>query len=92
MKDTLLYSDIDVKISTYYCLNGEYIPFAENPLSNKRYENVNVAIITKKENICGTEYEHQVIYVSGEKPIECELMNCIVHEETLYIKLCQDWG
>ena len=92
MKKKQQYNKVNVELTTYYCLNGEYILFAENPFNNNRYEDVDVLIKTEKEKICGVEYEQQVIQITGEEPIRCELLSCKMYEDTLYIKFCQDWG
>lgn len=82
----------EVKILTYYDLEGEYILFPENPLHNKVFENINVNIKNRIVEILNAKYEEQVIYIEGEEPIECELINKFMDKDTLVLEICQDWG
>ena len=83
-----------VVLQTYYNLDGDYITFPDNPLHGKTFDNVGALICDKIFSIAGMKVKEQVIYIthSNEEPIECELVSYIEHEDTLYIKLCQDWG
>ena len=82
-----------VVIKAYYNLDGEYIPFDSNPLHNTSYGNVDVVIKEKEKEICGVKLIVDVIEISGQKPIECELVDEYQDSDgTLIIKICQDWG
>lgn len=81
-----------VKIKTYYNLDGEYLLFKHNPLHDKVFENVNVEITTEEHEMLGTKFKVNMVYIEGEKPIECELVDVEEYEDTLIISICQDWG
>lgn len=81
-----------VILKTYYCLNGEYILFEDNPLHNTTYENVQVAINQITQKICDIEFECDVIAIEEQEPIICEFINIMELDDKLIIKLCQDWG
>ena len=82
-----------VVLWTYYNLDGEYIPFPENPMHGKEYRNVEVGLQEKINVIHGVEFITDVICIEGEEPIECELVGEIpVNGDSLIIKICQDWG
>ena len=80
-------------IKALYDLNGEYIIFPDNPLHNTTYENVDVKIEKKEWKIGGESYMVDVITISGQDSIECELVSRHKDEDgTLTLKICQDWG
>lgn len=81
-----------VRIQTYYNLDGEYLLFKHNPLYDKVFENVNVEITTEEHEMLGTKFKINLVYIEGEKPIECELVDVEDYEDTLIISICQDWG
>lgn len=80
------------RIQTYYNLDGEYSLFKHNPLHDKVFENVNVEITTEEHEMLGTKFKVNMVYIEGEKPIECELVDVEDYEDTLIISICQDWG
>lgn len=84
-----------VVLKGYYNLDGEYLPFEDNPHHGETYSNVGVSIETKFKatdygnGIMGTDY----VKIEGCEPIECELVGCDVADGgTLVISICQDWG
>lgn len=81
-------------IKAYYGLDGEYIPFDSNPLHNTSYENVSVTIKQVTKTIYGIDLDMDVVEISGQEPIECELVGTYQDSGsgTLIIKICQDWG
>lgn len=81
-----------VIIKAYYDLDGDLILFPDNPLHGKSYENVEVAIKQEIHEICGISFEVDIIKIEGQEPIECELIDTIDLDDTLIIKICQDWG
>ena len=82
-----------VLLQAYYDLDGEYLPFPDNPLHGKVFENVDVKFATRIDTIGGLNFEVDVIEIEGQEPIECELVGRKnAPDGTLIIKLCQDWG
>ena len=82
-----------VILKAYYGLDGEYIPFDSNPLHDTSYENVEVVISQKERVICGINFVEDVVEISGQEPIECELVGTYEDSDgTLIIRICQDWG
>lgn len=82
-----------VKIQTYYNLDGDFIPFAENPLNDASYDNVDVKIKRETRSVCGLDCMCDVVRIEGQEPIECELVGkSKLPDGTLIIKICQDWG
>ena len=80
-------------LKALYCLNGDYIPFPQNPLHNTTYENVDVKIGKRTEMLCGETYVIDVISIGEQEPIECELVSSRRDANgTLTIGICQDWG
>lgn len=80
-------------IKAYYNLDGEYILFPDNPFHGQTYENVNVDIKQVTYEMSGIEFVADVVEIEGQEPIECELVDCFEpYENTLIIKICQDWG
>jgi len=82
----------NVTLLTYYALDDGYISFDGNPLHNTTYKNVDVIIREETQLICDIEFNVNVIEISGQEPIECELIDYIEDGNDLIIKLCQDWG
>lgn len=81
-----------VQIIAYYNLDGYYTVFEYNPLHNKTFNNVNVEIKTEIRKVCGMSFEEDVIYIDGEEPIACELVQTNINNNTLVLSICQDWG
>ena len=81
-----------VIIKAYYNLGGDYILFEDNPLHNSTYENVEVSIEETVRIIAGIEFLVNEICIEGNDPINCELVGYQKAEDTLLIKICQDWG
>jgi hypothetical protein len=82
-----------VVLHTYYNLDGEYIPFPDNPLHNQTYENVNVVFKKEINVIHGMRFISDIIDIQGHESIDCELINHYKDPNgTLIIRLCQDWG
>ena len=83
-----------VVLQTYYNLDGDYMLFDDNPLHGKTFENVGVVVSDKITSYGGFKVKEQVIYLteSNERPIECEFIGCAEDDDTLIVKLCQDWG
>ena len=80
-------------IKALYDLNGEYIPFPQNPLHNTTYENVDVKTEKEEWKIGGESFLVDVITISGQEPIECELVSRRKDANgTLILDICQDWG
>ncbi len=82
-----------VILKACYCLDGEYIPFDSNPLHDTVYENVEVVISEEERVMCGISFIEDVIEISGQEPIRCELVGA--HQDaygTLIIRICQDCG
>lgn len=80
-------------IKAYYNLDGEYILFDSNPLHDTSYENVEVIIKEEEKMMCGIGFIVDIVEISGQEPIECELIG--IHRDsdsTLIIRICQDWG
>lgn len=81
-----------IRFETYYNLDGEYSLFKHNPLHDKIFKNVNVKITIEEHEMMGVKFKVNMIYIDGEKPIECELIDAEEYEDTLIISICQDWG
>ena len=83
----------NVVIRAYYKLGGDYITFPENPHHGREFNNVNVEFSTKPMIIGGVKFEWDVVKIEGYEYIECELVD-VVHlpDDTLIIKICEDWG
>lgn len=79
-------------IKAYYDLNGDLIPFPDNPLHDKQYENVKVVFKHKTREICGISFDVDIIEIEGQELIECELIDTTDLDGVLIIKICQDWG
>lgn len=82
-----------IEIKAFYHLDDGYIPFPDNPLDGKSYENVEVTFEKDCLIVGGTSYRVDVIKIEGQEPIECELLSKRkTSDGTLEIRLCQDWG
>lgn len=80
-------------IKAYYNLGEEFILFSDNPLHGKSYENVNVKFKKAIHTMCGISFDVDIVEISGQEPIECELVGTYENSDgTLIIKICQDWG
>jgi hypothetical protein len=83
---------VDVKIETYYNLDGSYVSFPQNPLNGTMYNNANVDISTEKRTIAGMTFLVDVVQINNEPAIECELVKTRRDNKTLVLGVCQDWG
>ena len=81
-----------VVIKAYYDLGEEFISFPDNPLHGKSYENVTVKFKKAIRTICGISFDVDIVEISGQKPIECQLIGRRSIDDTLIIEICQDWG
>lgn len=82
-----------VLLRGYYNLDGEYLPFADNPLHGKTFSNVDVSFSEHTRNIGGVAYVSDIVNIEGCEPIECELVgHHKTADGTLVISICQDWG
>lgn len=80
-------------IQAYYGLGDEYISFPDNPHHNKTFENVDVKITEKRIVIAGESFTVDVVTISGQDPIECEVIGEVHRTDgTVVIDICQDWG
>ena len=83
----------ELVFEAFYKLDGEYIPFPDNPLHGKRCINADVKFKKEKRVICGIEFPVDVIKIDGYVPIDCELLSHEVRPDgSMIIQLCQDWG
>ena len=82
-----------IKIQTCYNLEGDFVPFPDNPLNGTSYSNADVKIKREIHSICGMEFECDVVCIEGQEPIKCELIEkSKLPDGTLLIEICQDWG
>lgn len=86
------YKNVAVKIKALYCIDGDYIVFDANPLHNKVFTNVNVSLSTEILKINDISFEQDVIKISGQEPISCELVKTNFKNNLLVLEICQDWG
>ena len=81
-----------VVLKTYYSMDDGYLSFDDNPLSNKEFKNVTVQFKQKTRTIAGIDFVEDIILIQNQEPINCELIDYFMDNDTLIIKLCQDWG
>ena len=81
-----------VIIKAYYNLGEEFLLFPDNPLHDKSYENVSVVFKHEIHKIGDISFDVDIVEIEGEEPIECQLLDAIDFDDTLLIKICQDWG
>lgn len=79
-------------LKAYYSIDGEYLPFPDNPLHDKTFENVDVEVKNEIRTLRGIEFEVTVIEIAGQEPIECELCSMEIKGADLILHICQDWG
>lgn len=80
-------------LRAYYESDGEYIFFPDNPHHNECFENVDVEITEKPIVLAGEKYVFDVVTISGQEPIECEVLDEVHRTDgTVVIDICQDWG
>ena len=85
--------NVNVIIHGWYCLNGEYIRFPDNKLDGTEYSNVDITIHDTLYNCCGITVKCQQINITGQEPINCELVSFSeVSNDKLIINICEDWG
>lgn len=58
----------------------------------KTYENVSIFLKKEIHEICGIKFKVDIIKIQNEEHIECEVISHVLINDTLIIKLCQDWG
>lgn len=76
-----------------YNLDGQYLPFEDNPLHGKTYSNVEVSFSKETRTVAGSTFSFDVVKIEGCEPIECELVGHYeMPDGTLVISICQDWG
>ena len=92
----IIYDSKDTKkkvvLQTYYNLAGDYILFDSNPLHDTSYENVRVIVTKEVIHLTKMDIVINVIRIDGQDPIECEFIDYIEYDDTLILRLCQDWG
>ena len=82
-----------VVLKGYYNLDGEHLPFEDNPHHGETYNNVDVSFTEKLVAIGNSTLSFDVVNIEGCEPIVCELVGH--HKEadgTLVISICEDWG
>ena len=80
-------------IEAYYNSHGDYLPWPDNPLHGKTYENVSFEMKKEVQGFPGFAIEVDVIKIEGEEPIECEYVSGRkLPDGTYVIGICQDWG
>lgn len=80
-------------LEAYYAIEEEYIAWPDNPLHGEVFENANFEIRKEIRNICGIDFEVDIIDIEGEEPIECEYVKGKkLPDGTYVIGICQDWG
>lgn len=83
----------EIVLNALYCIDGEYVPFPENPLHGKKYENIDVTFSREAITICDIAYFVDKIEIEGEEPIECKLVSQKKSSDgKLVVQFCQDWG
>ncbi len=85
--------NVNVIIHGWYCLDGEYIRFPDNELDGTEYSNVDITIHDTLYKCCGINVKCQQINITGQEPINCELVGFSeVSNDKLIINICEDWG
>lgn len=85
--------NVNAIIKSWYCLDGEYIPFPDNPLNDTEYTNVDVTIHDTLYTCCGITVKCQRINIIGQEPIDCELVSFSeTSDGKLILNICEDWG
>lgn len=85
--------NVNVVIRSWYYLDGEYISFPHTELDGKEYNNVDITIKNHTQTYYGIEFHSQLINITGQEPIDCELVSFSeAPNGKLTINICQDWG
>lgn len=82
----------NVKILTYYKLGDSVVPFLENSLNEKLFDDAKVVITREKRSIGPYQFLVDVIKINDGTPIECELIGVRKDNGVLVLRICQDWG
>ena len=86
-------TNVNVIIHSWYCLEGEYIRFTHSELDGTEYSNVDITIRNHTQIYYGIEFHSQLINITGQEPIDCELVSFgETSDGQLIINICQDWG
>ena len=85
--------NVNVTIHGWYCLDGEYIRFPDNELDGTECNNVDITIHDTVYTCCGITVKCQRINITGQEPIDCELVSFAeIFDNQLIINICEDWG
>ena len=85
--------NVNVIIRSWYCLDGEYISFPHSEMDGIEYSNVDITIQNHTQTYYGVEFHSQLINITGQEPIDCELVSFgETSDGKLIINICQDWG
>ena len=85
--------NVNVIIHSWYCLDGEYISFPHSELDGTEYSNVDITICDRVQVYCGIAFRSQLINITGQEPIDCELVSFSeTSDGQLIINICTDWG
>lgn len=85
--------NVNVVIHSWYYLDGEYISFPYSELDGTEYNNIDITIQNHTQTYCGITVESQLINITGQEPIDCELVSFSeAPNGKLIINICQDWG
>ena len=85
--------NVNVIIRCWYYIVGEYISFPHSELDGTEYSNVDVTIRNHTEIYYGIEFHSQIINITGQEPIDCELVSFSeASNGQLILNICQDWG
>jgi hypothetical protein len=85
--------NVNVVIHSWYYIDGEYISFPYTEIDGTKYDNVDITIHDTLCTCCGIAVECQRINITGQEPIDCELVSFNeTSDGQLIINICQDWG
>lgn len=85
--------NVNVIIHSWYCLEGEYISFPYSEMDGVEYSNVDITIHDTLRNYGSIIIKSQLINITGQEPIDCELVSFgETSDGKLIINICQDWG
>lgn len=85
--------NVNVVIRSWYYLDGEYISFPHSELDGKEYNNVDITIKNHTQIYSGIEFHSQLINITDQEPIDCELISFAeTSDGKLILNICQDWG
>lgn len=92
-KTILNRKNVNVVIRSWYYIDGEYIRFPHSELDGTEYFNVDIIIRNHTQIYHGIEFHSQIINITGQEPIDCELVSFSeAPNGKLTINICQDWG